>query len=133
MVLAEFEKRVHSNDVSRALKLRGLRGPESNWLQDPPKETFTHTVTINTGIDIVLKLVFVCFLVLLLIHILPIFLQSWCLQLDSTAGNFSWLMRSAHRILAFQFISQLPYMFSSLKPILYRLFVLRIGIFGQEI
>jgi hypothetical protein len=43
----EFEKRTQSNDLARSLKLRGLRGPDSAWKQDPPKELFNRTVAIN--------------------------------------------------------------------------------------
>lgn len=52
-----LRRRVEENDLARALKLHGPRGPDSNWQQDPPKESFTHTVTMNvelvsaTGFD----------------------------------------------------------------------------------
>lgn len=48
--IEELEKRIQASDVARSLKLRGPRGPEGNWLQDPPKDTFTYTMTMNVEI-----------------------------------------------------------------------------------
>lgn len=46
----EFEKKAQVNALARSLKFRGVRGPESSWLQDPPKETFNRSVAMNVEV-----------------------------------------------------------------------------------
>ncbi len=48
--MEDFQKKEYQNDIARSLKLRGVQGPLSNWMQDPPKESFSRSVAVNAEI-----------------------------------------------------------------------------------
>ena len=48
--IEDYEMNEKRNDFARSLKLHSIRGPEGNWMQDPPKEAFNRSIAINAEI-----------------------------------------------------------------------------------